>query len=149
MPSIVRYQKASDAWTEYTLRGPDDPDAPQITELATVDGKTYVSVPDGVELPEQYAQIADSVEAVALTPELRKAIIEASPQAQLINQRMIEKIRATYSPDDEAYLNRITVGMMAGLYTMQPGEMEEVQAFGAFVEGVRQWGREQRAAFGL
>lgn len=145
----MRYQKASDAYTEYTLRGPHDPDAPQLTELATLDGLTYVSVPDGVELPEQFEQIAASVAPAELTPELRKAIIDASPQAQLINQRMIERIRAEYSPDDEAYLNRITVGMMAGLYTMQPGEMEEVQAFGAFVEEVRQWGREQRALLGL
>lgn len=149
MPTLIQYTKASDAWTEYTLRGPDDLDAPQPQELCTIDGITYVSVPDGEELPEQFPQIADSIAPVTLTPELRKAIIDASPQCRLIAQRMIEQIRAHYTPDDEAFLTRISVGSLAGMYTYQPGEAEEVLAFGAFVEGVRQWGRDRRAELGL
>lgn len=149
MPTLIQYTKASDAWTEYTLRGPDDLDSPQIEEIATIDGITYVCVPDGVELPEQFPQIADSIQPVTLTPELREQIKAASPQCRMIAQRMIEQIRARYTPEDEAFLTRISVGSLAGMYTYQPGEAEEVLAFGAFVEGVRQWGRDQRAALGL
>ena len=49
MPIIYKYQKISDAYTTYLLAEPDyellgleD----RITELCTIDGVTYVSVPD-------------------------------------------------------------------------------------------------------
>ena len=53
MPTIYKYQKISDAYTTYILAEPDyellgleD----RITELCTIDGVTYVSVPDGITL---------------------------------------------------------------------------------------------------
>ena len=69
MPHIVSYQKQSDAYTVYQLAAPDGS-----TELCTIDGVTYVSVPDEV-LPEQPEQISASVvDPVTLTTVLRDAI---------------------------------------------------------------------------
>ena len=119
------------------------------TELCTIDGVTYVSVPDD-DLPEQAAQISASiVNPVTLTTELREAIKAASPHCALIHERMEAKIRDKYSLSDEQYFSRIASGAALGLYTFETGEAEALQAFGAYVESVRQWGREQRGQLGL
>lgn len=110
---------------------------------------TYVSVPDGVTLPVQPPQIADSVQQVTLSNALRDRIKGASPHCALISSRIVEAIRAVYSIDDEMYYARIGVGVATGLYVPEPGEMEEMAQFGAYVEGVRQWGRNERAKLGL
>jgi hypothetical protein len=117
----------------------------EITELATVDGLTYISVPDGVVLPEQPI----ALEVVALDDTLRSQIKAASPHSRLIGQRMIDTIRAAYGIDDEMYFARIGVGAANGLYVPTASEMEEMATFGAFVEGVREWGRSERAKLGL
>jgi len=139
---IYRYQKKSDAYTTYNLAAPDG-----AQELCTIDGWTYVHVPDGLALPPQPAQIA--AEPVLLDTALRERIKAISPQCRLIHRRMEEKIREKYSLADEQYYSRIGVGVALGLYQFQPGEAEELQAFGAFVESVREWGRAQRAELGL
>ena len=119
------------------------------TELCTIDGITYVSVSDN-GLPEQPAQIAASVvDPVVLTAELKEVIKAASPHCALIHERMESKIRDKYSLSDEQYFSRIASGAALGLYTFETGEAEALQAFGAYVESVRQWGREQRALLGL
>ena len=148
--SIVRYRKASDDYTTYTLRGPDAPDTPQLIELCTLDdGYTYVAVPDGVALPEQPAEIAASVETVTLDAELRDQIKAASPHCQLIARLTEERIRERYSLSDEQYFARIGVGVALGVYEFEPGEQDELLAFGAYVESCRQWGRSKRAELGL
>ena len=146
---IVRYQIASDAYTTYRLHEPDG--EPRCTELCTLDdGYTYVAVPEGVTLPtDQPVGIADSIETVTLTDTLREQIKSASPHCQLISQRVIERIRERYSVDDELFFARIMIGAQAGLYTLEAGEMAEVEAFKAWVEDAREWGRQQRAALGL
>ena len=145
MPFIVSYQKQSDAYTTYTLLAPEGS-----TELCTLDGVTYVSVPDDVALPEQPSQIADSiVNPVTLTTELREAIKSTSLHCQLIHQRMEDKIREKYSLSDEQYLSRIASGVALGMYTFETGEQDALVAFGTYIEEVRQWGREQRALLGL
>lgn len=110
---------------------------------------TYVAVPDGVTLPEQPAQIADSIAAVELTPELREAIKAASPHVQLVTERMQCKIRARYTAEDEMYFARIGTGAALGKYTFEPGEEAALTEYGAHVEAVRQWGRAERAKLGL
>jgi hypothetical protein len=62
---------------------------------------------------------------------------------------MEEQIRARYPVSAEQYFSRIGVGVALGAYAFQAGEQEELLAFGAFVEDVRQWGRQQRAELGL
>lgn len=110
-------------------------------------------MPDGVTLtltpPAQPSQIADSIEAITLTDELREQIKAASPHCQLIAQRMIDQIRARYSVDDELFYARIMIGAAAGMYTMTPAEFAEVTAFKDHAEAVREWGRAERAVLGV
>lgn len=117
------------------------------TELCTLGGITYLSVPDGVALPEQPPTI--ELTPATLSTGLREQIKAASPHAQLIAERMIQKIRAQYSIDDEMFFARIGVGAATGMYTPTAGEMADMQAFGQFVESVRQWGRAERDKLGL
>lgn len=150
MTTIYSYQKVSTPYTVIQAVLPDSAvvnDELHCTELCTIDGITYLSVPDGVTLPEQPTEI--ELKPVTLSPELREQIKAASPHAQLISERMIQKIRAQYSIDDEMFFARIGVGAANGMYTPTAGEMADMQAFGEFVESVRQWGREERAKLGL
>ena len=116
-------------------------------ELAELDGWHYVFVPDGVTLPEQHDEI--KWQAVALTDALKEQIKAASRPCLLIWEAMQQRIRAVYSLEDEQYFSRIGVGAALGVYTFQPGEQDALMAFGAHVEGVRQWGRDERAKIGL
>ena len=116
-------------------------------ELATIDGVTYISLPDGEMLPEQHEELI--IESVELTDELREAIKRSSSFCRMISEQCIAKIRERYSIDDEAYFSRIGVGAALGAYSFQPGEREQLLEFGEFVESVRRRGREQRASVGL
>ena len=88
MPSIFAYRQVTDAYTTYQLRLPDGG-----IELATVDGLTFVSVPDGPALPaEQPAQIAPSL--VLLTDEQVAQLRDVSPYGRLVARRVAERIRA-------------------------------------------------------
>lgn len=154
MISIVSYRKATDAWTTYTLATPDTKldaagDELYCTELCTLDGVTYVAVPDGITLPSQPTQIAGTIAPVTLTPELRDRIKAASPHCQFIDARMQDKIRARYSAEDEMYLARIGTWVALGKYAFEPGEEDALAEYGAHVEAVRQWGRTERAKLGL
>lgn len=143
MAKIYRYQKASDEYTSYGPQGEG------ITELCTLpDGYTYCSVPDDGKLAdEQPDQI--QIEELTLTDELKELIKATSPHCQLIYTRMQEKIRAKYCSEDEMYLTRISVGQLSGMYQMQPGEPELIVEYQVFIEGVRQWGKSERAKYGL
>ena len=150
--SIVSYRKTSDAYTTYELRMPDAQgagDESYCAELGTIDGLTYVSVPPGVTLPEQLPQVAATLQTVTPTAELIAQLKATSPHCALISERMVQKIRASYSIDDEMFFARIGVGASAGMYQPTPAELVEMQAFGEFVEAVRQWGRTERAKLGL
>ena len=145
MPSLIAYRKAISRETTIALRLPLDATQGQATphELATL--------PDGLTLPaDQPAEVASTIEHLTPLPaDVREQIKAASPHAQLISERMVQKIRAQYSVDDEMFFARIGVGAATGMYTPSAGEMADMQAFGEFVEGVRQWGRQQRAELGL
>lgn len=147
MSSIVRYQKVKDDWTTHALGAPVEAGCQELCTLD--DGYTYVSVPDGVPLPEQLPAIAATLETVTLTDALRAAIKSASPHCQLIAERVIERIRAKYTVDDELYIARIAVGALQGSYVLLPGEADRIAAYHADVEAAREWGRQQRAALGL
>ncbi len=153
MPTtLFSYRKTSDAHTTYELHMPDaqgEEGEIYCAELGTIDGLTYVSVPDGVTLPEQLPQVAATLQTVTLTPELRAQLKATSPHCALISERMVQKIRARYSIDDEMFFARIGVGAATGMYTPTPDELAEMQAFGEFVEAVRLWGRAERAKLGL
>ncbi len=152
MPYIVSYRKHIDAVITRELRLPQGEMHQSIgTELATIDEITYVSLPDDALLPaNQPAEIADSiVNPCVLDDSVRETIKATSPHCKLIAQRMIDKIRALYSIDDEMYFARIGVGAATGMYAPSEDEMHEMSVFGQFVESVRQWGRDERARIGL
>ena len=136
MISIVAYHKHTDAITTRELRLPEGENHQRIgTELATIDGVTYVSLPDGATLPaDQPAEIAASI--VTLTPELRAAISDASPHVRLIRQRVQDRIAERYSMADEIKLLRT-----------QPSA--EFEVYNAYAEDCRAWGRAERAKQGL
>lgn len=121
----------------------------QCTELCTLDGLTYVSIPDGVALPSQPAEIAASIQTVTLDAVTREAIILASPHCKLIDARMRDQIRGAYPLEDELKYARIGVGAAMGMYVPTSDELQAMTVFGAHVEGVRQWGRDERAKLGL
>lgn len=156
MNYIVSYQKHIDAVTTITLLLPNQSSRAaagsstgQSTELCTIDGVTYVSIPDDIVLPVQPQQIAASVQIVAMTGEIKDAIKDASSHVALITQRMIDMIRARYTIDDEMFFARIGIGAANGMYQPTADELGQVVAFGEFIEHARDWGRAQRAALGL
>jgi hypothetical protein len=140
MPSHIAYRKAVDPIHTWELRLPDRAGQRQGQEIATLpDGRTVVALDDGATLPSQQpAQIAASIEHLPspLPAELRDAIRAASPQVRLIQQRVVDAIRARYSVDDEIKLLRIAPSA-------------ETEAWNAYVEECRGWGRAERAKLGL
>jgi len=137
MAKIYKYQKITDQFTTHCLVEPDYnllETEDRITELCTIDGITYVSVPDNITLPEQPEQI--TVEEVELTDELKESIKSASPHVQLINDRVVAKIREIYSLNDEIKMIRLSPS-------------EESAAYNEYVEACREWGRVAKANLGL
>ena len=137
MTKIYKYQKVQDAYTTYCIVEPDYnllETEDRITELCTIDGITYVSVPDSITLPEQPEQI--TVEEVVLTDELKAAIKAASPHVQLVNERIVARIRERYSLNDEIKMIRLSPS-------------EESAAYNEYVEECRAWGRVAKANLGL
>jgi len=154
MTSLVAYRRVVTPIYTHSLRLPEAADGQQAAqELATLaDGRTVVALFDGATLPtDQPPEIAASIEVLPtpLPDALRNEIKAASPQVQLISQRMIDTIRASYSIDDEMFFARIGVGAANGLYAPSSDEIQEMTVFGEFVESVRQWGRDERAKLGL
>ena len=145
---IYAYTKVSTPYTTIQMALPYEMDSEnQCTELCTLDGVTYVSVPDSVTLPDQPAEL--TITETTITPELREQIKAASPHCALIAERMEARIRSKYSLSDEQFFSRIGVGVALGAYTFGVGEQDAFLAFGAYVEAARQWGRDERAKLGL
>ena len=138
MPSILSYRKYIDALVTREINLPADENNQRIgTELATLDGVTFISLPDGVVLPtEQPVEIAETIQPVEMVSALRAAIADASPHVQLIRQRVAEKIASHYSTSDEIKL-------------LRTAPSAEFEVYNAFVEDCRQWGREEKAKLGL
>lgn len=129
--TLIAYRKHITREITRELRAPEG-----AVELATVDGVTYVFLPDGAALGEQPLEIVDSIEEVVLDAVTRDAISEASPHVRLIRARVAERIAERYSITDEIKL-------------LRTAPSAEFEAYNAYVEDVRAWGREQRAALGL
>ena len=116
-------------------------------ELATINGVTYISLPEGLSLPTQHTEIA--LTQLTMTDELKAEIRASSPADALIRQQIRSKIREKYDAEDEMYFARISVGALMGQYTYRAGEAEEVLAYGTFIESVRQWAQDEREKLGL
>ena len=116
-------------------------------ELGTIDGLTYISLPDDAVLPGQPAEI--NLQPVIMTDALKEQLKAINPWCRLVDQQIRAKIRERYDAEDEMYLTRISVGNLMGIYTYLPGEQQAVLDYGAYVEGVREWARSERAKVGL
>lgn len=138
---MIAYRKHIDAIHTRELRLPEASAGQRAgQEIATLaDGRTIVVMEDGHDLPEdQHAEIQASIEVLPspLPADLRDAIRAASPQVRLIDQRVVEQIRARYAVDDEIRLLRIAPSA-------------ETSAWNAYAEDCRAWGRAEKAKLGL
>jgi hypothetical protein len=131
---IYSYRKHIDDIRTVEILLPESGMERQGQELATVDGTTYVFLPDTSTLPPQPPEIA--VQPATLTDALRESIKVASPHVWLINQRVVDMIRQRYSVDDEIKMLRIAPS-------------DETTAYNAYVEECRAWGRGEKAKLGL
>ena len=128
MPRIISYEKQI---TRETTKQLDLPES--ATELCTINGVTYVSVPDDVELDDN--QPVD-YQTVVMTDELRELIKSQSTHVQLIDERVKAKIAERYSLSDE-------------LKEIRNSSSPSFAVYADYVEECRQWGREQKAKLGL
>ncbi len=132
---IYSYQKHIDSLRTVDIALPEGENHQRIgTELATINGVTYVFVPEGAKLPTQPKEI--KVVPAVLAQELIDQIKAESTHIQLINARIIEMIRLRYSMEDEIKLIRIAPS-------------DESTAYNNYVEECRAWGRGEKAKFGL
>jgi hypothetical protein len=138
---IIKYQKTIDDNTTHTLIEPDYQEGdPRVTELCTIGNETLVHIPDGVVLPEQSFDIEVTMEAVVLTGELKNEIKSLSPHVILINARVVDKIRAKYTQNDEMKMHREYV---------EAGGTDETAAYIEHVASCRAWGKSEKEKIGL
>ncbi|MBW2044787.1 MAG: hypothetical protein JRI96_07850 [Deltaproteobacteria bacterium] len=140
MPRIFSYRKVTDKFTTHCLREPDGlGDEMRITELCTINDRTYVAVPDFMELPEQPEAIATTLkEEGVLTDELVREIKKRSTHIKLINQRVVEMIRKRFSLDDELKMLRRSAK-----------DPDAFKAYDEYVEKCIAWGKGKKAELGL
>lgn len=132
MSKIINYKKYVTRDITRQLNTPNN-----TTELCTIEGTTYVSIPDGTELPtEQPSEIASSIQTVELTDELRELICKHSSHVQLINQRVRDAIAERYSVTDEIKLLRTAPSI-------------EFDEYNVYADHCRALGDVQKMALGL
>jgi hypothetical protein len=140
MPSLIAYRKHIDSMYTRELRLPEGDRNERLgTELCTIDGVTYVSLPDGSTLPsEQPEEIIASIRRLEtpISEEIRNKIKANSPHVRLINERVREAIGKKYSLADEIKL-------------LRTAPSAEMQAYDAYVEECRAWGRTEKVKLGL
>lgn len=144
MATIYQYKKYIDDIKTVYINLPEDCGA---SELAVIDDITYVSVPEGVVLPEQPKEI--TVTATNLNTELKIKLRKESPHLKLIDKRFVEKLREKYSIDDELYFARIVSSFLLGSYVFESDEQGILTEYQNYVEDLRVWAKEQRANLGL
>lgn len=107
------------------------------TELCTLKGITYVSIPDGASIDmEQHQEVIDTLDVPVIDDELRSKICAASTHVELIRDRVRAKIAEQYSVFDEIKL-------------LRTAPSAEFESYNEHTEHCRQWGREQKTALGL
>ena len=138
MPSVISYQKFINEQITREINLPTDASGQRLgQEIATLDGITYVSLPDGAKLPaDQPAEIAASIKPVTMTAALRQQLADASPRVLFIRNRVATKIAARYSMTDEIKL-------------LRTAPSAEFESYNAYVEDCRAEGRAMKAALGL
>ncbi len=135
---IISYQKHIDSVITRELALPEGDGHQRLgTELASLDGVTYVHLPDGATLPaEQPPEIVASIQTVTLTQVLAATIANASPHVRMIRAQVQEQIAEQYSMADEIKL-------------LRTAPSPEFEAYNAHAEACRTWGRAKKAEIGL
>lgn len=148
---IVSYKKYTDKVISRMLELPEDNKGQPVgIELATLGGVTYVSMPANATLPTtQPSEIKASVRAVTLTAALATEIKAASPHVKLINERVVERIRRDYTPEDELKFARISVADLSPSATVSAADKKASAAYQVAVEAARAWGKAEKAKLGL
>ncbi len=131
---IYSYQKHISTMHTLEAHLPENEEGQVGVELATIEGITYIGLPDGVELPAQPDGI--TVVEVEPTEDLLGQLKRLSPHYQLINSQVAERIRERYSAEDEIKLLRIAPS-------------PETVAWNDYVEECLAWGRGKKAEIGL
>ncbi len=132
MTYIVSYRKSITRDTTKQLNGPEGS-----TELCTLDGLTYVSIPADAAIDyDQPEEVLGTMEIVELDDEMRERICAESTHIALIRDRVRDKIAKLYSVHDEIKLIRTAPS-------------HEFDVYNEHVEACRAWGREQKALLGL
>ena len=152
MSSILSYRKFIDSQVTRELRLPVDADGNSVgVELATVGALTYVSIPAGHTLPaEQPAEIAGSIQTVALDDAVRSAIKAASPHCDLIKMRRKQRILDhNYTPEDQFSFLHMAAHAAAGLVVLNAGQTAALGAYAVVCQEADTWASAQYTALGL
>ena len=135
MNTIYKYRRIITTWPDgSTIYFKNSENENRAIELAEIDGWNYVSVPELAQIPDQPIEI--EWQKVALNAMLKLSIIANSRTIQLINQSIVDKIRALYSMDDELKL-------------LRTAPSSEFDLYNAYVENCRSLGKDQKLALGL
>lgn len=118
-----------------------------LIEVAVLDGWHYVFALEGVTVPKQPPEI--QWQPAELDAEALARLKEVSPAYQAIGDGIQRRIRERYSADREASFARLGVAAALGLHELTEEEKQEFKDYNTYVEEVRQWGRSERARFGL
>jgi len=146
---LYKYLKVTDEYTTYTLVAPptEDMESSPVTELATIDGWTYVSTPEGMTLPPQPPQVTETLTEVEMTDELKAQLESASPVVQFIREQAANKIQAALSINDELKLIRDEIALIQKALNMS--QSKPYADGDKLVKEVRDWAEAQKAAVGL
>ena len=145
--SIYKYQPHTTPGPFGTRVGKAQTETYDLIEIAELDGWHYVHVPNGVTIPEQPPEI--QWQAVQLDAAEIERLKAASPLYQMIGVEIQNRIRERYSADREAAFARLGASVALGMRELSEDERREFRAYNDYVEEVRQWGRAERAKFGL
>jgi hypothetical protein len=139
MPKIFRYLKSTDKFTTHTFVEPDySENEERITELCTIDGLTYISIPDSVKTSKQPKNVEETLEEVVLSDEVKDKIKKASPHIQLIYQRVRDKIAEKYSVTDELKALR-----------ERDKDVIKFNEYNSYVEECCAWGNAKKVKLGI
>ena len=129
----MKYRKITDEYTTYTAIDNGEENK-KITELCTINGDTYICIPDDLVLPGQPKQI--SLTPVIMTDELKGQIEKVSPHIQLIKKRVREKITEKYSIEDELKIIRNKINGV---------DIEKYTEYNTYAEGCIAEGKVKKA----
>ena len=122
-------------------------DETRATELCTIAGITYVSVPDTMPLPEQPPEL--DIKPVTLTPELKAAIRTESTHCQFIDERRQAMIRSRYTAEDETGMARMGLKQSLGVAQMTDDQKRRLFEYDGWVEHCLAWAKGERTKLGL